>query len=314
MSAAVTDTYSDCLYNICHKKLSPSVKTIICGRCKSECHWYCAKNCFKLHREQSYCRDCLKQKDLIRYNPYFEVNSHDDDDNEKAHFHNTISSSAREILSPLSDILEKCTINKVHTFNNKSLPMNSHIFQFLNIDGNTSNFDTFAATLSAISNKFSVIGLAETNVTCSLKDTFKLAGYDSTYQDAIAGKKKGSGVALYIRHNMNFTQLPVPEYCLNSKDIESLFVSLRNEGQTFTVDIIYRPPNGDMSTFIKWMSEVLESPSDRKHNTIIMGDFNINMFNENKISSSFDDIILCNGFTRQFLLSHTLKQVVNVRA
>ena len=305
MSAAVTDSYSHCLYNKCHKKLSPSVKTIICGSCKSGCHWYCAKNCFKLHRGQSYSHDCLKQKDLIRYNPYFEVNSHDDDDNEKAHFHNTTSSSAREILSPLSDIMEKCTINDVHTFNNKSLPMNFHTFQFLNIDGNTSNFDIFAATLSAIWNNFFVIGIAETNVTCSLKDTFKLAGYDSIYQDVIAGKKKGSGVALYIRDNIDFTQLP--EYCLNSKDIESLFIRLRNEDQTFTVGNIYRPPNGDMSTFLKWMSEVLESVFDRKHNTIIMGDFNINMFNENKISSSFDDIILCNRFTPTISLATHIK-------
>ena len=60
---------------------------------------------------------------------------------------------------------------------------------------------TFAATLGAISNKFSVIGIAETNATCSLKDTFKLVGYNSIYQDAIAGKKKGSGVALYIGEN-----------------------------------------------------------------------------------------------------------------
>ena len=75
---------------------------------------------------------------------------------------------------------------------------------------------------------------------------------------------------------MNFTQLP--EYSLSSKDIESLFINLHNDGQTHTVGIVYRPPNGDMSTFIKWMSEDLESLSDRKHNTITMGDYNINMF------------------------------------
>ena len=114
--------------------------------------------------------------------------------------------------------------------------MNSLKFHFLNIDGNASNFDTFAATLSAISNEFSVIGISETNVACS-QDTFKLAEYNSIYQDAIAGKK-GSGVALYIRDNMNFTQLP--EYSHKSKDIESLFVSLRMEGHTRTVGIIYR--------------------------------------------------------------------------
>ena len=183
----------------------------------------------------------------------------------------------------------------VHVFNKKSFPMNSLKFHFLNIDGNVSNFDTFAATLSPISNEFSVIGISETNVACSQKDTFKLAEYNSIYQDAIAGKKKGSGVALYIRDSMNFTQLP--EYSHRSKDIESLFISLRMDGHTSTVGIIYRPPSGDMSTFMKHMSEILESLSDKKCDTIIMGDFNINMFIENKIRSSFEDIVICNGFT-----------------
>ena len=45
------------------------------------------------------------------------------------------------------------------------------------------------------------------------------------------------------------------------------------------------------------MSDILESLSHEKNDTIIMGDFNINMFIENKISSSFEDVIICNSFT-----------------
>ena len=312
MSAAIINSYPDCLYNKCHRKLGPSVKATTCGSCKSRCHSHCARNCFKLYRRQFYCHDCLKQNDLIKYNPYFEVNSYDTDDNEKTYSPNTTSACATEIVSRLSDIMEKCTISDIHVFNKKSFPMNSLKFHFLNIDGNTSNFDTFAATLSAISNEFSVIGISETNVACSQKDTFKLAGYNSIYQDAIAGKKKGSGVALYIRDNMNFTQLP--EYSHRSRDIESLFINLRMDGHTSTVGIIYRPPSGDMSTFMKYMSEILESLSDKKRDTIIMGDFNINMFIENKIRSSFEDIVIAMDLHQLFLLPRTSKQIVYARA
>ena len=94
---------------------------------------------------------------------------------------------------------------------------------------------------------------------------------------------------------MNFIKLS--EYSHSSKDIESLFINLRNEDHTSTVGIVYRPPSGDISTFIKHMSEIMGSLSDEKNDTIIMGDFNINMFIENKISSSFEDAIICNGFT-----------------
>ena len=61
--------------------------------------------------------------------------------------------------------------------------------------------------------------------------------------------------------------------------------------------IVYRPPSGDISTFIKYMSEALKSLSNEKNDTIIMGDFNVNMFIDNRISSSFEDIMICNGFT-----------------
>ena len=248
MSAAVIDPYPDCFYNKCHKKLNPSTKSIAYNSYESRCHWYCAKNSLTMYRGQSCCRECLKQKYLIRYNPYFEVNSYDIDDNEKTHFHNRISSSATEFLSPLSDIMENCTINDIDTFNKECFPNDSLKFQFLNIDGNASNFDTFTATLSAISHEFSIIGITETNIASSQKDSYKLAGFNSIYEDNVAGKK-GSGVALYIRDNMNFSKLT--EYSHSSKDIESLFITLRKEDYTSTVGIVYRPPSGDISTFIK---------------------------------------------------------------
>ena len=94
---------------------------------------------------------------------------------------------------------------------------------------------------------------------------------------------------------MNFSKLS--EYSHSSKDIESLFITLRKEDYTSTVGIVYRPPSGDISTFIKYMSEALKSLSNEKNDTIIMGDFNKNMFIDNRISSSFEDIMICNGLT-----------------
>ena len=102
---------------------------------------------------------------------------------------------------------------------------------------------------------------------------------------------------------MNFSKLS--EYSHSSKDIESLFITLRKEDYTSTMGIVYRPPSGDISTFIKYMSEVLKSLSNEKNDTIIMGDFNINMFIDNRISSSFEDIMICNGFTPTISVAHT---------
>ena len=60
--------------------------------------------------------------------------------------------------------------------------------------------------------------------------------------------------------------------------------------------VVYRPPNGSVKNFNESLSKVLSSikPSN---NTIIMGDFNINLLSTNKCSSSFEELILCNGFS-----------------
>ena len=104
---------------------------------------------------------------------------------------------------------------------------------------------------------------------------------------------------------MNFTKLS--EYSHSSKDFESFFISLRKDDHTSTVGIVYRPHGGDISTFIKYMSEILESLSNEKNETIIIGDFNVNIFIKYKISSSFEDIIICNGFTPTISIATHIK-------
>ena len=48
-------------------------------------------------------------------------------------------------------------------------------FYFYNLDGNKSNFDTLAGELHRFGDKFSFIGLAETNVDSQHKDLYKLS-------------------------------------------------------------------------------------------------------------------------------------------
>ena len=52
----------------------------------------CTKNNIAYHRGSCYCHPCLKQKDLLKYNPYFEAMKHSVDDAEKTYLQNQISS------------------------------------------------------------------------------------------------------------------------------------------------------------------------------------------------------------------------------
>ena len=46
--------------------------------------------------------------------------------------------------------------------------------------------------------KFSVIGIAETNINSDQKDLYKIDEYNSFYSDKIPDKSKGTGVATYV--------------------------------------------------------------------------------------------------------------------
>ena len=112
---------------------------------------------------------------------------------------------------------------------------------FNNIDGNASNFDTFVAEISHYKNKFSFIGIAETNIDAHHKDLYNISNFNSEYNSKFSGKNKGSGIGLYIHEDMIFKR--IEKYCRCSKNLESLFVQITNTESPLTVGVIYRPPS-----------------------------------------------------------------------
>ena len=94
------------------------------------------------------------------------------------------------------------------------------------MDGNKSNFDTFAVELERHAHTFSVIGLAETNTDPSQGNLYPISNYIGHYQDVQAGKSKGTGVALYTHSSLNVTRCK--ELSNTSPNLESLFVTINN--------------------------------------------------------------------------------------
>ena len=111
---------------------------------------------------------------------------------------------------------------------------------FLNIDGNKSNFDSLIVELDRMKHTFSVIGLAETNVGHEESPVYKLPNYNSFYQNKQPNKAKGTGVALYVQDKLNAV---INELVSGvTENLESLFVTTRNESKVITFGVIYRPP------------------------------------------------------------------------
>ena len=130
--------------------------------------------------------------------------------------------------------------------------------------------------MSTLKSKINVIGIAETNLDKSLKDLYKLPGYNSEFGQKYLNKHKGSGVALYLNENIDY--VPIKELTLCNEDIETLFVTASNINENpINIGIIYRPPSGNIDKFLSSFETILASST---HSTIITGDFNINIIKD----------------------------------
>ena len=302
MSTPLNNLRSECTK--CHKNFDSNHTS--CNICGSYYHQHCSKKQLVLHRGNSYCRTCLKVQDVIKYNLFYDVIETYTEDLDKVYFQNQNFTDNIENIYPLSNVLEICRIDTIDSLSIDSAKK-SLSCKFINIDGNASNFDTLLATLKAINHKFTIIGIAETNVDSFQKDLYTIPGYASIYQDKIPGKKKGSGIAMYLLNSLNFSKCN--EYSHITTDLESLFLTVNNENNSMTtiVSTIYRPPNGDLAEFNELLGNIMSNLNRCKKDVIIMGDFNINMFLDNRKRLGFEEVILCNGFIPTISVATHLK-------
>ena len=182
----------------CSKYIYVGQPTVICKNCEIIQHGKCSTSNFTYIRNSWYCDNCIIKHDINRYNPFFDIiESAEHDkiyDNEPVDF--------VESHEHASNLLEHCRNYSRFEFNHhlnlhNINSGNSFSSYFLNIDGNSSNFDNFVTELQLLDVNFSVIGLAETNTATSNKDIFQINNYTSCYQETFPNKKKGTGVALY---------------------------------------------------------------------------------------------------------------------
>ena len=240
----------------CHGSIDVIENAIECNNCKCKYHKTCPKKQTSLYRHNAYCNQCLKSFDIIKYNPFYDTLKTSADDANKPYLNNVISHDTIETLSCLSMLLENCTTESIESLNENFKPHNeqkhekSVSFKFLNIDGNASNFDSLATSLQAMNLKFSAIGITETNIDPSAQSTYQIPNYNSIYQNKMSGKKKGSGLGLYIHESLTYTKNDA--LSILSDDIETLFVNIVNNSNPLILGIIYRPPSGSLKNLMKF--------------------------------------------------------------
>jgi hypothetical protein len=269
----------------CSKHVLKHHAIVVCDHCQKISHGKCARKSYNFnHLDDSWsCWECTSTA-LKRYNPFSSLRYNKYDNNDMEAF---------KEVNHVDQLLQDCVPHKI-SYINTLLNLDKHknnlsVF-YNNIDGVASNFDTLSAELSTMKSKFSIITLAETNLDVENKDLFRLDGYQSIYQSKISGKRKGSGLGIYVKDE--FICTPNEKFNQCSKNMESLFVTISNTLEPVTVGVIYRPPSGNKDEFMLELENLLRTLPNS--NLIITGDFNVDLHKTG--NAHFEDVLYGNGF------------------
>ena len=202
----------------------------------------------------------------------------------------------------------RCKFNQL-TFkdliNNNSCIKNTMSALFNNIDGNHSNFDNFVCEVSQYCHSFSFIGISETNINPCRKDLYTIPGYKSEYNAKASGKRKGSGIALYIKDSYTYNRMEL--LCQCTKNMETLFIQTTNTSEPLYIGVVYRPPSGCKSDVLAEFEKIIKSLPGKR--VLILGDFNDDLFKLD--SQDFESLVYSNSMTPLISLATHFKPGFN---
>ena len=261
---------------------------VIHTRCFRHAHFFGIDNKF-------YCSPCAEKVER-RYNPFStcQVDENGEGEDNPFFYDNDPNSVPDSIRIP-SSILESCKSYKTKEVSelHKSLEVSPFSTYFLNIDGNESNFDHLVVELSMFEFRFSIVAIAETNIGPEHSPLFQLPNYNSYYQDPIPGKAKGSGVALYVDEKYIATECDTLSQ--TTTNLETLFLKISNIDHPTIIGVVYRPPSASLEDSLSEFRGILGSLPPH-HNVYILGDYNINLFSDDKQCREFEDLFLTESF------------------
>lgn len=110
---------------------------------------------------------------------------------------------------------------------------------------------------------------------------------------------KSGGVCIFTNNNsrnINSRSLTLVDQFSHEMDMEAVGLEVRLGNNTNIAIVgIYRSPNGEWDNFYNYFSRLLESLTERFIHVIVVGDFNVNLAIQSKMSEDFRDIIHMNN-------------------
>ena len=185
------------------------------------------------------------------------------------------------ILNENSDVFEICKYCSIDTFKylKQSFTQNGLSIVCFNIRSFNRNADEFLAYLACCEHDFDVIVLTETWAKDETHGLCHIPGYSSAHN--FRTNKKGGGVSIFVK---NSYKIEILDHIDISNDaLESIGLTIHYPATTKKINIIgiYRTPKGNFQDFIDQLDAIINQNSLVTTETIITGDFNICLLNEN---------------------------------
>lgn len=160
-------------------------------------------------------------------------------------------------------------------------------FLTLNCRSARSKFDALDIFFNSLCYEFRVLILTETWYTEQCEKYTPL-GYSEF--SVMRNVKRGGGVSVLVHE------------CLQS-DIESEFTTVTNDYESVAVRHgahmfvgIYRPPTGDLESFLVFVECILNFANENKLELVLGGDFNINLIENNSKQAYLTSLVTQSGF------------------
>ena len=188
-------------------------------------------------------------------------------------------------------------------------PLNKKGLHFLHININSLLLKKDEIRCIANKTKAAIIGITESKLDHTVPDSeVNFPGYDILRCDR---NRSGGGVACYIRKDLCFKTRT-----LHCKEIEILvFDILLPKSRAKTIGVFYRPPN--QAEFMDLMVENFSNLNLKDNEIYLLGDFNINLFQNGKYilngkrsTTSQGSVHTMTNRYKEFCQIHSLKQLI----
>ena len=150
----------------------------------------------------------------------------------------------------------------------------------VNIRSICKNLDSLKDYLHCCNIRFNVIGIAETWLNDKPHDYFQMNGYNLELHNR--DNNRGGGVCLYVDDKINYSVRHDLNKMKHPDKTETLFIEIdRPKAKNVVIGVVYRSPDQDVRIFNQFVEDLLSKLTKNENKLIyIMGDFNINLLNE----------------------------------